>query len=147
MQYWHLEPQKGKKNSKGRNRQPKTSLASNMRALSNWGPWVLFHSSFFNLISPSPFLRCPRRHVFQSTMRSQSISLMFSVHKIMFQMEEEGYWMRSPEIIWLWPELGETETVGERKRGKWEKDLSVLVYKPGSNTELSSCIHLQPKSS
>lgn len=113
-----------------------------MWAVPNWRPWVHFHSSFFFFLIlfplPPPPLTCPQRHVFPSTMRSQSIPLMYSMHAIMFQTEGEGYWMYSSENIWLWPEVGEEGS----KQGRWEKDLLELTYKaaasPRSLAPLSS---------
>lgn len=119
-----------------------------MWAVPNWRPWVHLHSSFyfFKFYFPfPPLLTCPQRHVFPSTMRSQSIPLMYSMHAIMFQMEGEGYWMCSSESIWLWPEMGEgrlrgaSRASGRRASSSWFTRLQHHLLRQGY-------FHRQPKS-
>lgn len=147
MQYWHLEPQKGKKNNKERNRQPKTSLASNMRALSNWGPWVHFLSFFFLILFPLPPFWDVHRGMFSSQQCVHNQYLLCTACTRSCSKWKRKVIECAHRDHLTVARAGWDRDNWERKRGKWEKDLSALIYKAGNNTELSGCIHLQPKSS
>lgn len=76
---------------------------------------------FFNLISPSPFLTCPQRHVCQSTMHSQSIPLMYSMHETRVPNGRGGViecaHQRSSDVgqSWVRRQLGSTSWSSGRK--------------------------------